>query len=136
MGREGTERTYFNMRHPHTLHGLCDISTIFSISESCCATNSLRARRFALRITPHKTFHNTSKCDWLQGSTFASARALTPVLARPQACTPSGRPARRFLYYLSYIKVAVAMAMYLPQVLLNHERRSTAGFSIEQVLGG
>lgn len=44
--------------------------------------------------------------------------------------------ARRFLYYLSYIKVAVAMAMYLPQVLLNHERRSTAGFSIEQVGSG
>ena len=43
--------------------------------------------------------------------------------------------ASRFLYYLSYVKVAVAMAMYLPQVLLNHERRSTAGFSIEQVLG-
>ena len=57
------------------------------------------------------------------------------VLSRPQACIPSGLPARRFLYYLSYVKVAVAMAMYLPQVLLNHERRSTAGFSIEQVLG-
>lgn len=28
------------------------------------------------------------------------------------------------------------MAMYLPQVLLNHERRSTAGFSIEQVVSG
>ena len=48
----------------------------------------------------------------------------------------SGPPARRFLYYMSYIKVAVAMAMYLPQVLLNHERRSTAGFSIEQVPSG
>jgi hypothetical protein len=46
-------------------------------------------------------------------------------------CARAARP-RRFLYYLSYIKVAVAMAMYLPQVLLNHERRSTAGFSVEQ----
>ena len=45
----------------------------------------------------------------------------------------AGVCASRFLYYLSYIKVGVAMAMYLPQVLLNHERRSTAGFSIEQV---
>lgn len=34
------------------------------------------------------------------------------------------------------IKIAVTLAKYVPQVLLNHERRSTSGFSIAQVLGG
>ena len=34
------------------------------------------------------------------------------------------------------IKIAVTLAKYVPQVLLNHERRSTSGFSIAQVLQG
>ena len=31
------------------------------------------------------------------------------------------------------IKIAVTLAKYVPQVLLNRERRSTSGFSIAQV---
>jgi hypothetical protein len=49
------------------------------------------------------------------------------------ATAQPGALARRFLYYLSMIKIAVTLAKYVPQVLLNRERRSTSGFSIAQV---
>ncbi|KAK9826095.1 hypothetical protein WJX81_001816, partial [Elliptochloris bilobata] len=65
---------------------------------------------------------------------FAVMVPVTVAYAAAVWLFPDSFPVLWFLYYLSYIKVAVAMAMYLPQVLLNHERRSTAGFSIEQVL--
>ena len=62
------------------------------------------------------------------------ALVLCPVL--PQELSVERRGARRFLYFLSMIKIAVTLAKYVPQVLLNQERRSTSGFSIAQVLGG
>ncbi len=48
------------------------------------------------------------------------------------ATAQPGAWARRFLYYLSMIKIAVTLAKYVPQVLLNRRRRSTSGFSIAQ----
>jgi len=39
-----------------------------------------------------------------------------------------------WLYYLSYIKLAVTLVKYLPQVVLNCRRRSTEGWNIANVL--
>ncbi|CAM9430664.1 unnamed protein product [Phaeothamnion confervicola] len=38
------------------------------------------------------------------------------------------------LYYLSYIKIGVSIVKYIPQVMLNHRRRSTVGWSVWNVI--
>jgi cystinosin len=39
-----------------------------------------------------------------------------------------------FLYILSYIKLFLSFIKYLPQALLNFQRRSTQGWSVYNVL--
>ena len=39
-----------------------------------------------------------------------------------------------FFYYLSFVKLGVTMVKYIPQVYLNWRRKSTVGWSIENVL--
>ena len=39
-----------------------------------------------------------------------------------------------YLYLLSYMKIAVTLIKYIPQVILNFRRKSTAGWSIWQIL--
>mmetsp|Transcript_12112 Transcript_12112/g.17863 ORF Transcript_12112/g.17863 Transcript_12112/m.17863 type:complete len:155 (-) Transcript_12112:365-829(-) len=49
---------------------------------------------------------------------------------------PSRDPLRwiDFLYFLSYVKLAISVLKYMPQVFLNMQRRSTAGWNIWNVL--
>ncbi|CAK4082959.1 unnamed protein product [Aphanomyces euteiches] len=42
--------------------------------------------------------------------------------------------ALNFLYLLSYVKLGVSLVKYIPQVILNYERKSTAGWTIWNVL--
>jgi cystinosin len=39
-----------------------------------------------------------------------------------------------YLYLLSYIKIFITFIKYVPQVVLNHQRNSTTGFSVWQIL--
>jgi cystinosin len=39
-----------------------------------------------------------------------------------------------FLYTCSYIKLAVTLTKYIPQAYLNYRRKSTSGWSIENIL--
>ncbi|XP_070508513.1 cystinosin-like [Chironomus tepperi] len=39
-----------------------------------------------------------------------------------------------FLYTLSYIKLAVTLTKYIPQAVLNYRRKSTVGWSIENII--
>lgn len=39
-----------------------------------------------------------------------------------------------FLYALSYIKLAITLIKYVPQAVLNFRRKSTVGWSIENIL--
>jgi cystinosin len=39
-----------------------------------------------------------------------------------------------FLYACSYIKLAVTLTKYVPQAYLNYRRKSTVGWSIENIL--
>ena len=39
-----------------------------------------------------------------------------------------------FLYTISYIKLAITLLKYVPQAILNYRRRSTVGWSIENIL--
>jgi cystinosin len=39
-----------------------------------------------------------------------------------------------YLYLLSYIKIFITFIKYVPQVILNHQRNSTTGFSVWQIL--
>jgi cystinosin len=39
-----------------------------------------------------------------------------------------------YLYLLSYIKILITLIKYIPQVVLNHQRKSTTGFSVWQIL--
>jgi cystinosin len=39
-----------------------------------------------------------------------------------------------YLYLLSYVKMSVTLIKYMPQVLMNYRRKSTAGWSIWQIL--
>jgi len=97
---------------------------------ACACTSCLRLscpriyRSASFCIT--RAQRGSEEAPWGRGPACAALRAARPAAQRARAA------ARRFLYYLSYIKVAVATAMYLPQVLLNHCRRSTSGFSIAQ----
>ncbi|KAK9824845.1 hypothetical protein WJX81_006232 [Elliptochloris bilobata] len=65
---------------------------------------------------------------------FAIMVPLTVTYAAATWLLPADISVISFLYYLSMIKIAVTLAKYVPQVLLNRERRSTSGFSIAQVL--
>jgi len=64
-------------------------------------------------------------CAWLN-----RALALDFRGARDEArCS-----ALTLLYLLSYVKLAVSLTKYLPQLLLNWSRRSTTGWNIDNVL--
>jgi cystinosin len=39
-----------------------------------------------------------------------------------------------YLYLLSYVKIFITFIKYVPQVVLNHQRKSTTGFSVWQIL--
>jgi hypothetical protein len=39
-----------------------------------------------------------------------------------------------FAYFLSYIKLVISFVKYIPQVLLNYRRKTTAGWSMENVM--
>ena len=39
-----------------------------------------------------------------------------------------------WLYFLSFIKVGVTLIKYIPQAVLNYERKSTQGYNITQIL--
>ena len=39
-----------------------------------------------------------------------------------------------YLYMLSYVKIAISLIKYIPQVILNYRRKSTAGWSIWNIL--
>jgi cystinosin len=39
-----------------------------------------------------------------------------------------------YLYMLSYVKIAISLIKYMPQVVLNYRRKSTAGWSIWNIL--
>jgi cystinosin len=39
-----------------------------------------------------------------------------------------------FIYLLSYIKLIVTLVKYMPQIILNYQRKSTVGWSLHQVL--
>ena len=39
-----------------------------------------------------------------------------------------------FLYFLSYVKVGITAVKYIPQVMLNYQRKSTAGWAIWNIL--
>jgi len=39
-----------------------------------------------------------------------------------------------YLYLLSYVKIAISLIKYMPQVVLNYRRKSTAGWSIWNIL--
>jgi cystinosin len=42
--------------------------------------------------------------------------------------------ALNYLYLLSYVKILVTLIKYIPQVVLNYQRKSTVGWSIWQIL--
>jgi cystinosin len=39
-----------------------------------------------------------------------------------------------FLYYCSYIKLAITLIKYIPQAVMNYRRQSTVGWSIGNIL--
>jgi cystinosin len=39
-----------------------------------------------------------------------------------------------YLYFLSYIKIGISIVKYIPQVILNYQRKSTAGWSVWNIL--
>jgi cystinosin len=45
-----------------------------------------------------------------------------------------GGDALDFIYLLSYIKMAITVVKYMPQVILNYQRQSTTGWSIWQIV--
>ena len=61
-------------------------------------------------------------------TTIAVVGGLTWQGASPSLTT------LEFLLFLSYVKLAISVMKYSPQVLLNCRRRSTAGWTIHNVL--
>ncbi|MEW5313942.1 MAG: hypothetical protein WDW38_005472 [Sanguina aurantia] len=53
------------------------------------------------------------------------------LLFGPSDC---GASIMSVLYALSYLKLSISLYKYVPQVILNHTRRSTVGWSIHNVL--
>ncbi|KXS10472.1 PQ-loop-domain-containing protein [Gonapodya prolifera JEL478] len=57
-----------------------------------------------------------------------------PAVGLSLATIAKAFPALDLLYYLSYVKLATVVVKYVPQAVLNWQRQSTIGWSIESVL--
>ncbi|GAB9466719.1 hypothetical protein Gpo141_00004085 [Globisporangium polare] len=61
---------------------------------------------------------------------FAAAVVLTGNDDGANESSSSLFTTLNLLYYLSYVKLALTLVKYIPQVLLNYQRKSTAGWTI------
>lgn len=77
------------------------------------------------------------------GAAYAAAVLLAPGLAPPcpggllglGGCDPKGLLTwLSWLYFLSFVKLAISLVKYIPQVMLNWRRRSTEGWNIWNVV--
>jgi cystinosin len=68
----------------------------------------------------------------LIGGILMTATATGLLLAAGKA--PASINWLDYLYLLSYFKILITLVKYVPQVFLNYQRRSTAGFSVWQIL--
>ncbi|KAM3619152.1 uncharacterized protein V6R79_003759 [Siganus canaliculatus] len=68
----------------------------------------------------------TATCLLLSGWTFALVSLFLAVAKRITWLD--------YLYYFSYIKLAVTLVKYVPQAFMNYRRKSTVGWSIGNVL--
>ncbi|KAL7014496.1 hypothetical protein ACKWTF_015966 [Chironomus riparius] len=59
---------------------------------------------------------------------------LVTIIAIAVLCTIGKLHWLDFLYVLSYIKLASTLTKYIPQAVLNYHRKSTVGWSIENIL--
>jgi cystinosin len=70
---------------------------------------------------------------------WAAAVVLIPPV-KPDACPNASCPPESlltwlsWLYFLGYIKLGVSLVKYMPQLVLNHRRRSTEGWNVWNVL--
>ncbi|KXS15665.1 PQ-loop-domain-containing protein [Gonapodya prolifera JEL478] len=60
--------------------------------------------------------------------------STVPAVGLSLATIAKAFPALDLLYYLSYVKLATVVVKYVPQAVLNWQRQSTIGWSIESVL--
>ena len=85
----------------------------------------------------------------LAQSSLAQSSLAQPSLAQPSLAQPPARPPPTppsspplpalctwlsLLYTISYVKLAVTLVKYIPQVVLNARLRSTAGWNIDNVV--
>lgn len=71
-------------------------------------------------------------------STYNRIFLLVTLLSILTATTLSATTSRLsfldLLYFLSWIKLYISFAKYLPQAFLNYKRKSTVGWAIENIL--
>ena len=73
-----------------------------------------------------------SRWTFLALSVFAAAAVIGAVVI--VSVTAPWANAFNYLYGLSFIKLAISVSKYVPQVLLNARRRSTVGWNIDNVI--
>ena len=85
-------------------------------------------RRICARVAPYDCA--TSTYSAFTDSTAALALAIYGGLWLAGECRCVGLDLLRFLNCLSYVKVCTTFVKYWPQIRLNAERKSTAGYNI------
>ena len=84
-----------------------------------------------LEFTPSKTIHNFTKLFLISwASILLLALALVLLVTPPNSHLQS----IDILYLLSLFKMMITLLKYIPQLLLNYQRKSTVGWSIENIL--
>ncbi|XP_077439909.1 cystinosin isoform X1 [Vanacampus margaritifer] len=113
-------------------------AAVYEVAAATLSTNSLFAGSVCERVSgkacccffPLKRGGQKVSCTarllLLIGWSFAGVTLFLAVLRRLSWLD--------FLYYLSYIKLAVTLVKYVPQAFMNYRRKSTAGWSIGTVL--
>ena len=117
------ENEYFN-RHPYGLNPVIGNDVGFALHASFATGITILQCFFYER--GHQKVSKMAKCIVLSffGTTLATIVFVAIGLIHWLDC----------LYLLSYIKLITTLIKYFPQAYLNHQRKSTVGFSIENRL--
>lgn len=65
---------------------------------------------------------------------FILSATLAVLISTITAATSSRLEYLDLLYFLTYIKLAISLVKLLPQAWLNYQRKSTIGWSIENII--
>jgi len=94
----------------------------------------LRRRRHESGVVPLQQQQQRPPCSRIIGSVIGGILAIVVLYPLIAVWLFQWSSTLDYLYLLSYVKIAVTLIKYIPQVILNFRRKSTSGWSIWQIL--